>query len=80
MGYSWAKQCEHVNFGMVLGMSTRAGTVTFLSEILEHARETMLTRMRDPKNEEKLAQIENPTETAVRRRKAAVVPSNNTLL
>ena len=66
MGHAWGKTCEHINFGMVLGMSTRQGTVTFLSEILEAARETMLKRMQDPKNEEKLSQIEDPEKTAVR--------------
>jgi len=64
MGYEWAKSCEHINFGMVLGMSTRQGTVTFLSEILEAARETMLKRIQDPQNEEKLAQLEDPILTA----------------
>src|SRR5690606_28141370 len=29
MGMEWADRCMHINFGMVLGMSTRNGTVVF---------------------------------------------------
>eukprot|EP01087_Luapelamoeba_hula_P012119 TRINITY_DN3368_c0_g1_i1.p1 TRINITY_DN3368_c0_g1~~TRINITY_DN3368_c0_g1_i1.p1 ORF type:complete len:605 (-),score=98.28 TRINITY_DN3368_c0_g1_i1:154-1929(-) len=64
MGHDWAKTCEHVNFGMVLGMSTRSGTAVFLSDILEAAQEAMLNKMQDPKNAEKLAQVEDPKKTA----------------
>jgi arginyl-tRNA synthetase len=26
MGFDWAKKCNHINFGMITGMSTRKGT------------------------------------------------------
>ncbi|KAG5436890.1 hypothetical protein PCANB_001643 [Pneumocystis canis] len=54
----WAKSCLHVNYGMVLGMSTRKGTAVFLDNILETAQESMHDIMM--KHEKKYIQIENP--------------------
>lgn len=54
----WAKKCQHVNFGMVLGMSTRKGTVVFLDDILQEAKERMHDVMK--KNEDKYAQVDDP--------------------
>jgi len=54
MGYSWSKTCNHINFGMVLGMSTRKGTVVFLEDMLDEAKATMLDVMK--KNEKKICQ------------------------
>jgi arginyl-tRNA synthetase len=34
-----AKKCSHINFGMVLGMSTRKGTAKFLDDILRDVSE-----------------------------------------
>ncbi|KAI9760227.1 MAG: hypothetical protein M1840_002589 [Geoglossum simile] len=34
-----AEKCQHTNFGMVLGMSTRRGTVKFLNDILRDVSE-----------------------------------------
>ncbi|AMD19247.1 HBR346Cp [Eremothecium sinecaudum] len=62
MGFEWAKNLEHVNFGMVQGMSTRKGTVVFLDNILEETKEKMHEVMK--KNEVKYAQVENPDEVA----------------
>ncbi|CAI4038202.1 hypothetical protein SMKI_04G5420 [Saccharomyces mikatae IFO 1815] len=62
MGFEWAKDLQHVNFGMVQGMSTRKGTVVFLDNILEETKEKMHEVMK--KNENKYAQIENPEEVA----------------
>jgi len=62
MNYPWVKECTHINFGMVKGMSTRKGTVVFLQEILEEAKTTMLEVMR--KNEKKFSEIEDPEYTA----------------
>lgn len=58
LGFEWAKKCQHVNFGMVLGMSTRKGTVVFLDDILQEAKERMHDVMR--KNEDKYSQVEDP--------------------
>jgi len=62
MGFEWAKNCIHINFGMITGMSTRKGTAVFLSDILEEAREQMLDRMKA--NEAKMSEIEDPEKTA----------------
>jgi arginyl-tRNA synthetase len=62
MNYPWVKDCSHVNFGMVKGMSTRRGNVVFLQDILEEAKNTMLDVMK--KNEKKFAEIEDPEATA----------------
>lgn len=57
-----AAKCEHVNFGLVLGMSTRKGTVKFLDDILRDVADKMHETMR--KNEDKYKQVENPEATA----------------
>ncbi|KAJ3395463.1 hypothetical protein HDU92_005716 [Lobulomyces angularis] len=58
MGKPWVKNCEHINFGMILDMSTRRGNVVFLEELLDATQESMHEVMK--KNEEKYNQIENP--------------------
>lgn len=62
MGFEWANRLQHINFGMVQGMSTRKGTVVFLDNILEETKEKMHEVMQ--KNEAKYKQIENPEEVA----------------
>jgi arginyl-tRNA synthetase len=62
MEFPLAKQMEHISFGLVQGMSTRKGTVVFLDQILDEAKETMHEQMR--KTEDKYAQIEQPEYTA----------------
>lgn len=57
-----ADKCQHVNFGLVLGMSTRKGTVKFLDDILRDVGDKMHEVMR--KNEDKYSQVENPEATA----------------
>ena len=37
MGFPWAKNCVHVDFGHIQGMKTRDGTIIFLEEVLERA-------------------------------------------
>lgn len=53
-----ADKCQHINFGLVLGMSTRRGTVKFLDDILRDVGDFMHDLMR--RNEEKYKQVENP--------------------
>lgn len=57
-----SEKCTHINFGMVLGMSTRKGTAKFLDDILRDVGEKMHEVMQ--KNEDKYSQVENPVKTA----------------
>ncbi|KAK4649859.1 arginyl-tRNA synthetase [Podospora pseudocomata] len=57
-----ADKCQHINFGLVLGMSTRKGTVKFLDDILRDVADKMHETMR--KNEDKYNQVENPEAVA----------------
>ncbi|KAK0631149.1 hypothetical protein B0T17DRAFT_487444 [Bombardia bombarda] len=57
-----AGKCTHINFGLVLGMSTRRGTVKFLDDILRDVADKMHETMR--KNEDKYKQVENPEAVA----------------
>lgn len=58
MNFEWASRMEHINYGMVTGMSTRKGTAVFLNQIIKESADVMLEQMK--KNEEKFAQIEEP--------------------
>ncbi|KAJ5280747.1 Arginine--tRNA ligase cytoplasmic [Penicillium angulare] len=55
-------RCEHINFGMVHGMSTRKGTVKFLDDILRDVGDKMHDVMKS--NEVKYQQVANPVQTA----------------
>ena len=57
-----AAKLEHVNFGKVMGMSSRLSTVKILSDILDECGSAMHDVMR--KNPTKYEQIENPTEVS----------------
>lgn len=57
-----SERSQHINFGMVRGMSTRKGTVKFLDDILRDVGDKMHEVMR--KNEKKYEQIEKPEQTA----------------
>jgi len=58
MGFDWAKRCHHINFGMVMGMSTRKGNVVFLQDILDEAKASMLEVMK--RNESKYNDVTDP--------------------
>jgi arginyl-tRNA synthetase len=58
MELPWADRLEHVNYGLVQGMSTRKGTAVFLEDIIREAAGVMHEQMR--KNEEKYKQVEDP--------------------
>jgi arginyl-tRNA synthetase len=58
----WAKDLLHINYGLVMGMSTRKGTVVFLNQIIEEATTVMHEQMK--KNEEKYAAVEDPENTS----------------
>ncbi|KAH9474201.1 Arginine--tRNA ligase, cytoplasmic [Psilocybe cubensis] len=63
MGFPWAKDLVHINYGLVQGMSTRKGTVVFLDQIIKEAGNVMHEQMM--KNEEKYKAVEDPEETAL---------------
>jgi arginyl-tRNA synthetase len=58
MDFDWASRMEHINYGMVTGMSTRKGTAVFLNQIIKESGDVMMEQMK--KNEEKFNQIEDP--------------------
>ena len=62
MEMPFADKLEHVNFGRVLGMSTRRGEVKFLEDILDAAKEAMLAQMKN--NEDKFKLVEDPEATS----------------
>lgn len=70
MGYDWAERCQHVPFGVVQGMKTRKGDVTFLEDVLNEIRLRMLQNMASLKTTKVL---ENPQETAERVGLAALI-------
>lgn len=61
-GRPWAKNMVHINFGMVLGMSTRKGKVEFLEDVLNDAKNTMHEVMKE--NPAKYAEIADPEATS----------------
>jgi arginyl-tRNA synthetase len=63
MEFPWASSVEHVNYGLVLGMSTRKGTVVFLEQIIREAASVMHEQMK--KNQEKYAAVEDPEQTSL---------------
>ncbi|XP_017653053.1 probable arginine--tRNA ligase, mitochondrial isoform X1 [Nannospalax galili] len=70
MGYEWAERCLHVPFGIVKGMKTRRGDVTFLEDVLNEIQSRMLKNMASIKTTKKLM---NPQETAERVGLAALI-------
>ncbi|XP_004673733.1 PREDICTED: probable arginine--tRNA ligase, mitochondrial [Condylura cristata] len=70
MGYDWAERCQHVPFGVVQGMKTRRGDVTFLEDVLNEIQLRMLQNMASVKTTKEL---ENPQETAEKVGLAALI-------
>ncbi|KAM6906267.1 putative arginine--tRNA ligase, mitochondrial isoform 2-T2 [Lycodopsis pacificus] len=62
MGHSWADRCEHVPFGLVLGMNTRRGEVVFLEDVLDEARARMLHNMNQSKTTKEMDNSEDTAE------------------
>ncbi|KAI2642950.1 arginyl-tRNA synthetase [Xylaria nigripes] len=63
MGYKEiANKVQHINFGLVMGMSTRKGTVKFLNDILRDVGDYMHEVMK--KNQDKYQQVEDPDAVA----------------
>ena len=47
LGFAWAERCEHVPFGRIQGISTRKGTLVFLEDVFDRAKELSLQLMKD---------------------------------
>ncbi|MBI2875654.1 MAG: arginine--tRNA ligase [Candidatus Tectomicrobia bacterium] len=62
MGRPWADRCAHVDFGRILGMSTRRGQAVFLEDVLDEGKRRALEKMQA--NPEKFAEVEDPDLTA----------------
>jgi len=54
MGFSWAKNLLHINYGLVQGMSTRKGTAVFINHIIEEAGNVMHRQIRPTPLDERL--------------------------
>jgi hypothetical protein len=61
--FPWASSIEHVNYGLVLGMSTHKGTVIFLEQIIREAASVMHEQMKE--NKEKYEAVEDPEQTSL---------------
>ncbi|KAJ2406580.1 arginyl-tRNA synthetase [Coemansia sp. RSA 2526] len=62
LGLPYADRFEHVNYGLVNGMSTRRGTVVLLEDVLHESKEKMHDVMRA--NEAKYNDVVNPEHIA----------------
>ncbi len=56
MGYDWSQRMVHVDFGHVLGMSTRRGEVVFLQDVIDEAMRRS-ERVIEERGEDKEARI-----------------------
>jgi arginyl-tRNA synthetase len=56
MGYEWSRRLVHVDFGHVLGMSTRRGDVIFLQDVIDEAVQRA-ERVIEERGEDKEAKI-----------------------
>jgi arginyl-tRNA synthetase len=56
MGYDWSRRMVHVDFGHILGMSTRRGEVVFLQDVIDEAVQRA-ERVIEERGEDKEARI-----------------------
>ncbi|RXG69134.1 putative arginine--tRNA ligase, mitochondrial [Armadillidium vulgare] len=50
LGHDWSDNIEYVNFGRIMGMSTRKGQVVFLDDVLNEAKELTLVKQKESAN------------------------------
>jgi len=72
MGKPWAKNCVHVAFGRVHGMSTRKGQIVLLDDVLDEAKNRALEKVRDNQSAGKI-QTDEPEALAEQVALGAVV-------
>ncbi|OIR58034.1 MAG: arginyl-tRNA synthetase [Amphiamblys sp. WSBS2006] len=61
-GKPYARDCVHINYGLVAGMKTRKGSVVFLEDVIEDTKKKILETM--AKHKEKSELIENQDHVA----------------
>jgi arginyl-tRNA synthetase len=47
LGLDWGERCLHIPFGRIQGISTRQGTLVFLEDVFDRARELSMELMQD---------------------------------
>ena len=69
MGYSWSERLVHVDFGHVLGMSTRRGEVVFLQDVIDEAvqRAEQVIASRGEEKEARIGKIPEGERKAIAR-------------
>ncbi|XP_057379691.1 probable arginine--tRNA ligase, mitochondrial [Daphnia carinata] len=72
MCHTWASNIEHVKFGRIKGMSTRKGTIVFLSDLLDEAHARMKAKQIASPNT-RVAVEENPEITDILAISAVVI-------
>jgi arginyl-tRNA synthetase len=63
MGFPWAKNLLHIDYGMVREMNTRKGAAVFLDQIIRQAGNVMHEQMK--KSGDKYANIDDPETTSL---------------
>lgn len=71
LGFKWVSNCEHIDFGLVKGMSTRKGTSVFLEDILDKANNIMHSQMIESAKS-KINEIDNPLEISDKLARSAI--------
>jgi len=50
LGCPWSGNCRHVRFGKILGISTRKGTMVYISDLIDEATEVMMENQEKSEN------------------------------
>lgn len=69
----WPTDLKHANFGRVLGMSTRKGTVVFLQDILDTAKECMMENIKAGNTSDELTKEDKLEQVADKLGASAVI-------
>jgi arginyl-tRNA synthetase len=73
MGYPWARDLVHVDFGHIVGMSTRKGSLILFEDVLAEAKERVHARMAESRASGKMDISEPEDEIAERVAVGAIV-------
>lgn len=64
LGFPWAKDIIHVNFGHIVGISTRRGSLIFLKDVLDKSIEKALQKIEENVQLRKIEKIEDKEKVA----------------